>query len=97
MQNLISIFLILVLTACSSEVDKCVNSEVAAWRAREKRLERKENDEKFARKENNNASSVWDEIEARLYTQTFEKRDERSPEEIEAESRIHCMRISAKR
>ena len=75
--------ILFLLTACRNEVDKCVNSQVLAWEAKKKRDgEFWESRRAVLKNENNN--NEWEVID---------ERDMRKKEEIEAESRIICLKL----
>ena len=107
---------LLFLYACSSEVDKCLEVEMAAWTARQERLKAKEVeaqsrcDEANARREANpptpstgqdyfkDLSLTCEEsqrMDAVLGIGEYpEASDKRSFEEVVAEKRLMCARVS---
>jgi predicted membrane protein len=85
-----------------SEVDKCVNSSVAAWEVRQERVEKKWLEQEKIKKgwseweadkiqKNKPSSNFFDQFDA------VEKPDERSKIEVESDMRINCMSINAKK
>jgi len=78
------------LSACSSEVDKCVDSQVKGWEAEQNRLK---SDIQSGRKKlatsNASDSYAWADSDS-------VKLDERTKTEVEAEYRGWCLRISKK-
>ena len=78
------------LVACSSEVDKCVSSNVAAWEAKQERIRSEvASGKKKIREGASDLYSSFDETKVTL--------DERSKVEIEAEYRNWCLRASSQR
>jgi hypothetical protein len=75
------------LIGCTSEVDKCVNSQVSAWKdAKERNEAYWDEKEKSLRKMKN--SNDWEIVR---------ENDVRTKNEIEAEARLICMSLAAKK
>ena len=79
------IFFVFILGGCKSEIDKCTDSQVAAWKSEQKRLaiEIEENKSK--------PKTVAD-----LMGLTKTELDKRSLAEVEADERFRCLRASVK-
>ena len=74
--------IVIVLSGCESEVDKCVNTQVIAWKERNKK-----NEEILAKKKEQGRTSlsdIWD-----LVTDELES-------EVVAKARITCLKASGK-
>jgi hypothetical protein len=87
MKTFLLIVSLLTLTACSSEVDKCVDSQVAAWQAiKERDAEMWKQFREHRKREQINGENVpqWEVVD---------KVDVRKKEEIEAEARVMCLRL----
>ena len=94
---IIFLFATTVLAGCSSEVDKCVNAEVSAWQARKSRIEADVKEGRVEYTKEGNLSEVEKINNAfKVINGSAVNRDIRTREEVEAESRIRCMRASAK-
>lgn len=97
------IFLMIFFVAgCQSEIDKCVNSTMAAWDVKQARVEKKWLEQEKIKKD----WSEWktDQIDlsvkkpsTNIFDQfdTVEKPDERSRIEVESIERKRCMRFAA--
>lgn len=87
---LASLTVCLFLSACSSEVDKCVDSQVKGWEAEQNRLKA---DVESGRKKiaKPNIFGFYD-----FADESSVKLDERTKTEVEAEYRGWCLRISKK-
>lgn len=74
------------LTACSSEVDKCVESQVDAWQARQRRLQDEvASGKKEAATSPNELGRVIESLEGKVVVDT------RSASEVRAEARLKCL------
>jgi hypothetical protein len=86
-KNALGISFTVVLIGCTTEVDKCVNSQVSAWKdAKERKEAYWEEKEKALRKMKN--SNDWEIVR---------ENDARTKNEIEAEARLMCMSLAGKK
>ena len=84
------------LVGCQSEVDKCVDSQLAAWKAKEKRkneqITKYENEKKEIARTNDEREFTL--AEAIGLVPSLDKRTEA---EVSAEERIFCLSIVNKK
>lgn len=78
---LISIICTFFISACSSEVDKCVEAEVKAWEAKKLRIEKSKNESGPS-----GAINLWDSL--------LDDSVNKSKEEIASEARLRCLRVA---
>lgn len=85
--------MIIILAGCQSEVDKCVNSSVAAWQTEEDRKERQ-----ISLYEVKNNEIARTNIDSKEFTLAeamgkVPSLDKRSKVEVEAQMRLMCLKI----
>lgn len=88
MKTLLVLGLLLSVYGCSSEVDKCVDSQVAAWKAKK---ERETQMWKQLREQKQNNPTKSETIEL---WEVIDEVDARKIEEIEAEARVMCLKLT---
>lgn len=91
------IFSTLISAGCTSEVDKCVNSQMDAWKAEESRKERQISKFEMDKKEvarTNADDKGFTLAEALGLVPTLDKR---TSVEVEAEKRLMCLSIINKK
>ncbi len=88
MRYLFGFSMLLLIAGCSSEVDKCVEAEVKAWKAEQSRIAA---DVAAGRKTYAQGSnpSPWS-----AFDKSIVQRDERTTAEVEAQSRRVCLHIA---
>lgn len=83
---------ILLLAGCASEVDKCVDAQVAAWQAERERLAQ---DVASGRREpataTNDLGRALEAVQGKVVT------DHRSEAEVAAQARLRCLQAADKR
>lgn len=91
MKTAVSLIALLLFAGCSSEVDKCVESQVAAWEAKKERdaeMWKQVREQKKSEEKKNGTSDEWEVVG---------EKDVRRKEEIEAEARVLCMKLAKTR
>lgn len=83
MKNILLLVMIVTLCGCESEVDKCVNTQVIAWKERNKKNEEIVKEMKKDGK-THTLGELWDFVSSELES------------EFVAKSRIICLRASGK-
>jgi hypothetical protein len=91
--RIIVLMMSLVLVGCQSEIDKCVNTSMAAWDVQQARIKNEWDDWKKDKIVPNSSANGGKDFSQELGLVV--KPDERSRIEIEAIERKRCMRFAA--
>lgn len=99
-------FIIVFLVGCQSEIDKCLDVEMAGWVARQERIAKENSDivnerNRLLSLKNNESKDKVDyfpNLTANMISALQEvKKDERSRDEVIADLRLTCMRASSQK
>ncbi len=106
MMRLILGFVIIFLVGCQSEVDRCLDVEMAGWVAKQERITKEnaeivsERNRLLSLKNNENKEKVdyFPNLTINMISGLQEiKKDERSKDEVIADLRLICMKASIKK
>lgn len=99
-------FIIVFLAGCQSEIDKCLDVEMAGWVAKQERIAKEnadivnERNRLLSLKNNESKDKVdyFPNLTANMISALQEvKKDERSRDEVIADLRLTCMRASSQK
>ena len=94
MKNRILLFfysLTFLLAGCMSEVDKCVDAQVKSWKTTKSKTEE---EVRLGNKKYAISNEQW--TYGKLFDSSIVFRDERTLEEVEAQSRLQCLKVAGK-
>ena len=94
MIKLILGLMVIILAGCQSDVDKCVNTSLAAWDVKQERIKAEWTLQKNNKTDTNHQGGGRD-LSLEIFG-PIAKPDERSKIEVESEWRIYCMSINSK-
>lgn len=106
MMRLILGFLIVFLVGCQSEIDKCLDVEMAGWVAKKERITKEnavivnERNRLLSLKNNDKKDKVdyFPNLTTNMIDALQEiKKDERSKDEVIADLRLTCMKVASKK
>lgn len=106
MIKLTLVFMVIFLVGCQSEIDKCLDVEMAGWVAKQERIAKEnadivnERNRLLSLKNNESKDKVdyFPNLTANMVSALQEvKKDERSRDEVIADLRLTCMRAAGQK